>query len=82
MKAKTKQIEIEYIKFTNTPENLVELEEFFGDYRYVVDDDGDEPFLDIDDFEAAFINDYVIKQSDEFYVYGEVEFNENFDKID
>ena len=83
MKAKTKQIEIEYIKFTNTPENIQELEDFFGDQSYDINnDDPDEPELTIDDFTEAYLNDYIVFENDEFNVYGEVEFNEMFDKID
>jgi cytochrome oxidase Cu insertion factor (SCO1/SenC/PrrC family) len=83
MKAKYKTIEVKYIKFTNTPENIQELEDFFGDQSYDINnDDPDEPELTIDDFTEAYLNDYIVFENDEFNVYGEVEFNEMFDKID
>jgi len=83
MKARYKTIEVTYLKFTNTPENLNELEDFMGDTKYTIDNTNvDEPELNIDDFTDAYLNDYIVCEEGEYNTYGEVEFNEMFDKID
>ena len=84
MKAKYKAIEVEYVQFTNTPENLKKLEMFFSDKcDYEVDNENaDEPELRLGDFDAAYLNDYVVYENNDYYVIGEVEFNKVFEKIE
>lgn len=81
MKAQYKTISVEYIQFTNTAENKVELDEFFGEDSYTLNEEM-EPSITLDDFTEAYENDYIIKEDGGYSVYGQVEFDEMFDKLD
>ena len=82
MKAIYKPVQVEYVIFTNSSENIEELTTLLGDIPEIDNTNVDDPELIIDEFTSAHLGDYVVKEDDYYEIYGEVEFNDTFDKID